>query len=110
MRRVAILTVLVLSLSAATALAATPEPKTVGQFHRLPKDQRREFALQFMTTHPVDPCDNAKSPLSLERARNVVWIVVRYVKPGPDAADGGYLRARATVGFGIRRILANVGC
>jgi hypothetical protein len=96
----------------ATAVASgqPPEVKTVGQFARLPKPERRQFAISFMTTHSVDPCDGARGPLSRDRAQNVAGVIVKDVHPGPDAADGGYLRARATIGFGIRRILANIGC
>jgi hypothetical protein len=84
------------------------KPKTVTQFHRLPKRERRSFALAFMTTHPVSPC--RPGPLSREEALNVLRPVVQDVRPGYDAADGGNIPGRAPVGHGIRRILANVGC
>jgi hypothetical protein len=84
------------------------QPKTVAQFHRLPKRERRSFALGFVTTHPVSPC--RPGPLSREEALNILRPVVEDVKPGYDAADGGSIPADAPVGYGIRRILANIGC
>jgi hypothetical protein len=84
------------------------QPKTVAQFHRLPKPERRGFALAFMTTHPVSPC--RRGPLTREEALNVLGPVVEDVKPGYDAADGGSIPGDAPVGYGIRRILANIGC
>jgi hypothetical protein len=84
------------------------EPKTVAQFHRLPKRQRRSFALDFMTTHRVSPCRSG--PLTREEALNILRPVVEDVKPGYDAADGGSIPGKAPVGYGIRRILANIGC
>jgi hypothetical protein len=84
------------------------KPKTVAQFHRLPKRERRSFVLAFMTTHPVSPC--RAGPLSKEEALNVLRPVVEDVKPGFDAADGGRIPGKAPVGYGIRRILANIGC
>jgi hypothetical protein len=82
--------------------------KTVAQFHRLPKRERRSFALAFMTTHPVSPC--RPGPLSRDEALNILRPVVEDVKPGYDAADGGSIPGEAPVGYGIRRILANIGC
>jgi hypothetical protein len=84
------------------------QPKTVAQFHRLPKRERRSFSLGFMTTHPVSPC--RPGPLSREEALNILRPVVEDVKPGYDAADGGSIPGRAPVGYGIGRILANIGC
>lgn len=84
------------------------QPKTVAEFHRLPKRERRSFALAFMTTHPVSPC--RPGPLSREEALNILRPVVEDVKPGYDAADGGSIPGDAPVGNGIRRILANIGC
>jgi hypothetical protein len=84
------------------------QPKTVAQFHRLPKRERRSFALAYMTTHPMSPC--RPGPLSREEALNILRPVVEDVKPGYDAADGGSIPADAPVGYGIRRILANIGC
>jgi hypothetical protein len=83
-------------------------PKTVAQFHRLPKRERRSFALAYMTTHPVSPC--RPGPLSRQEALNVLGPVVEDVKPGHDAADGGSIPGDAPVGYGIRRVLANIGC
>jgi hypothetical protein len=84
------------------------QPKTVAQFHRLPKRERRSFALGFMTTRPVSPC--RPGPLTREEALNVLRPAVEDVKPGYDAADGGRIPGDAPVGYGIRRILANIGC
>jgi hypothetical protein len=84
------------------------QPKTVAQFHRLPKRERRSFALAFMTSHPVSPC--RPGPLTKEEALNILRPVVEDVKPGYDAADGGRIPGKAPVGYGIRRILANFGC
>lgn len=103
-------TLMLLGDPAADAKPPLPTPNTVGQFHLLPWKQRRRFAFHFMTTHPVDPCDLGRSPLSRSAARNVLGPVVRLVKPGYDPADGGRIRAKAPVGYGIRRILANIGC
>jgi hypothetical protein len=84
------------------------QPKTVAQFHQLPKRERRSFALAFMTTHRVSPC--RPGPLTSEEALNVLRPVVEDVKPGYDAADGGRIPGDAAAGYGIRRILANIGC
>jgi hypothetical protein len=84
------------------------QPKTVAQFHRLPKPELRSFAIAFMTTHPVSPCRSG--PLSKEEALNVLRPVVEDVKPGYDAADGSRIPGSASVGYGIGRILANIGC
>jgi hypothetical protein len=85
-----------------------PRPGTVAGFHRLPKSERRSFALGFMTTHAVSAC--RPGPLTREEALNVLRPVVEDVKPGHDAADGGSIPGDASVGYGIRRILANIGC
>jgi hypothetical protein len=84
------------------------QPKTVSQFHRLPKRERSSFALGFMTTHPVSPC--RAGPLTREEALNILRPVVEDVKPDYDVADGGRIPGQAPVGYGIRRILANIGC
>jgi hypothetical protein len=84
------------------------QPKTVAQFHRLPRRERRGFALAFMTTHRVSPC--RPGPLPREEAMNILRPVVEDVKPGYDGADGGRIPGDAPVGYGIRRILANIGC
>jgi hypothetical protein len=94
----------------ATQGRASTAVKTVGQFARLPAKQRRRFAIRFMTTHPVDPCTNATTPLSRHDARGIAPVIVKYLKPGPDPTDGSYIRARTPVGDGIRHVLANVGC
>jgi hypothetical protein len=84
------------------------QPTTVAGFHRLPKGKRRSFALAFMTTHPVSPCRT--EPLSRAGALHVLRPVVEEVKPGYDGADVGTIPGNAPVGYGIRRILANIGC
>lgn len=111
MKRLALIALLVCGvLTVPTALAATPNPKTVAQFHRLPKTQRRQFAIEYMTTHGVDPCDQGESPLSREEARNIAYVIVNEVRPGPDAADGSFIKGSTPIGEGIRHILGNVGC
>jgi Ca2+-binding RTX toxin-like protein len=90
--------------------AAFHRVKTVGQFAHLPRRERRRFAIQFMTTHPVDPCTRPERPLSPQAARRIVGLLVRNLHPGRDRADGTYIRARTPVGNGIRHLLANVGC
>lgn len=106
------------TLSACLVLTAPPPSsranfhavKTVGQFARLPAKRRRRFAIHYMTTHPVDPCTNATTPLSRHEARGIAPVIVKYLKPGPDPTDGSYIRAHTPVGNGIRHVLANVGC
>lgn len=63
-----------------------------------------------MTTHGVDPCDGGRSPLTREQTRNIATVVAEDVRPGPDAADGTYVRGRTPIGFGIRHLLGNIGC
>jgi hypothetical protein len=63
-----------------------------------------------MTTHPCDPCTGGKTALSKKTAQNVASAIVHGVKPGPDPADGTYVRARTPIGHGIRHILFNIGC
>jgi hypothetical protein len=84
------------------------QPETVAQFHRLPKRERRSFALGFVTTHAVSPCRHG--PLTRGEALNILRPLVEDVKPGYDAADGDRIPGDAPVGYGVRRILANIGC
>jgi len=83
--------------------------KTVGQFARLPRRERRQFAIRFMTTHPVDPCTRARTPLGRKRARKAAGIVVRSLRPGA-LVDGRHVQARTPIGTAIRRLLAARGC
>ncbi len=94
-------------------VGATPrgaDPQTVANFHALPKKERRSFALDFMTTHKVDPCSEGKAPLGHEEALGFLNLVDSTVKPGHDALDGGSMPADFPVGGAIRRVLADAGC
>jgi hypothetical protein len=86
------------------------DPQTVADFHALPKKERRSFALDFMTTHKVDPCTEGRSTMSREEALGFLDLVVSTVRPGQDDADGGQVLADFPVGAGIRRALDDAGC
>jgi hypothetical protein len=86
------------------------EPQTVADFHALPRKERRDFALNFMTTHKVDPCSEGTRPLSHEEALGFLNLVASTVRPGHDAADGGSMAADFPLGGAIRRVLADAGC
>jgi hypothetical protein len=89
---------------------AGAEPRTVAQFHKLPKAERRAFALEFLTTEPVDPCDGGKTPLGEKAAQEVVGKVIAEVRPSLVDSEGRTIGGDAPVGLGIRAVLGNAGC
>ncbi|MCW2978812.1 MAG: hypothetical protein JWO14_539 [Solirubrobacterales bacterium] len=89
---------------------AAAQPQTVADFHRLPKAERRAFALHFMTTQPVDPCTGGKTPLGGEAAQDALGDVVATVKPRLTDSEGRPITGDAPVGLGIRAVLEKAGC
>jgi hypothetical protein len=89
---------------------ASAAPQTVADFHRLPKAERRTFALHFMATEPLDPCTEGKTPLGNEAAEDALGQVVALVKPGLSDSEGRPIPGDAPVGLGIRAVLEKSGC
>jgi hypothetical protein len=94
----------------AKGTAADLRPQTVAEFHRLPRAERRAFALEFMTTEPVDPCTKGKTPLDAEAAEDALGRVVEQVRPGLTESEGRPIPGDAPVGLGIRAALEKNAC